>query len=335
MKKLSLIILLLLSLVLSFSGCDYIARHQGYTGGSYDRSVKNAPTTIKSEELEYFRYNTFIPDAKDIPYSGRLEFRLEKTRKGALCSGIGGHDTSSGLRFDFEFLAPQSSLKELAKILDEENVARVNGTFSGAIGIPEGLGAEISASYRSGEVIRAEVNDRPLLLNKSDLAIYYFFLDLARNENPDFIFNYKDYRLFSSAYSGFSRLESGDGVWAFEFPYYGLGMHIYKDGQLENETSLRGEGWNLYNSEDGNLGPYKYFESREGRLWGIDEKGQEEILPFVQLDFCPYCSELIELRQEELDLEELTCPNCNNDIEIDFYTVEKDYGFFTLKKIED
>lgn len=161
------------------------------TGGHVDYSDPNAPKTIESKEITSFTYSFFIHSSdyewdfddesyREILYNN-CTFSLEREEEGARCIGSGysqyGDDT-----FDFEFLADLSALDDLQSIIDQYKLATSNGIHERTIGIPEGLGADLTVKYASGERIDAYDNAGPVINKDANLALYNFFIDLAREE---------------------------------------------------------------------------------------------------------------------------------------------------------
>ncbi len=179
----TLIPLLILSTI--FFGCMFKRGNISgirETGGAYDYSKKLAPKTIKSKEIISFEYSFPISGLgewaiRKIPLT-YCTFTLIRNGEEALCTGEGRYH--SEIEFDFDFNTDFSALEKLQFLVDEYNLATVNGIDKGSHGIPEDFNSRLKVLYESEEKIFAADNSGSILSDQANIAIYDFFMKLAK-----------------------------------------------------------------------------------------------------------------------------------------------------------
>lgn len=203
-------------------------------GGGYNYTNKNAPKFINSTEIMsfYYVFNTHTLNAwygRNIPYR-RCEFSLVRNENDATFKGVSLDREDN---FEFEFSVPLSVLDDLDVIIKENNLAKVNGHHEGAIGIPPNLGARFEVFYASNERIYANDNRGDVLNGIDTLALYTFFLDLARNEDEEHMI--KEERIWEPHKVLKGRYETKDKTRAIEFS--NSGVLIYENDKLVEEAT--------------------------------------------------------------------------------------------------
>jgi hypothetical protein len=159
-------------------------------------------------------------------------------------------------------------------IIKEHDIAAASGINRGAIGIPEDQGASLRVKYASGEVIYAEDNRGDVLYGGDTLALYKFFLALAREENEDFIVEDEVFWEPHNVLKG--RFEDRDGSKALEFESYAIS--IYEDGNLVEKSSYFIYPNKITSSKvgrsDESFKDYLYFSWNGEYLYGETKEGE-------------------------------------------------------------
>lgn len=270
------IIIPIVAVGLLLIGCK-ANRHpsQGGTGGNFDHTNHNAPKTISSKQITSFEYtfntsnlNQFYD--RNIPYQG-CTFCLVREEDGARCKGFSTGFSGYFAMFDFEFLAPLSSLDDLQVIIDEHNLAKVNGVNEGSIGIIEDYISRFQVKYESGESIFAYNNAGPVLSDQATIDLYDYFLSLGKKESKLFIYSDEEFWELHGVLWG--RFASRDGKKALEFKDFAVS--IYEDEELIDDTLYYIQADTLYNRLDETFTSYEYFVWRDGTLSGIGKDGAE------------------------------------------------------------
>lgn len=284
MMRLQIYLLIpILVLILILTGC-IIGKGDGSmfsnnveTGGSYNYTDKNAPKTIESKEITFFEvafttYDLNENHDRHIPYDP-CQFNLVREGDGVQVSGNGGWGTGYFALYDFKFRADSSVLAELQAIIDKHELAKVNGINEGAIGIPGGLGSKLVVKYETGESISASDNRSAVINSAAALDIYDFFVNLARAENPKFI--YSDDAFWDLHDKLWGHYETVDGKWALDFSDYQF--DIYDQGEKLEYIAYYIQADKIYSryTEDGSFYDFSHLEWREDKLFGILIDGGE------------------------------------------------------------
>ena len=252
----------------------------GGTGGSFDHTNRNAPKTIASKQITSFEYrfntgnlNQFHD--RNIPYQG-CTFRLVGEEDCARCTGCSAGYSGFFAMFNFEFLAPLSSLDDLQAIIDKHNLAKVNGVNKGFIGIVEDYTSRFEVKYESGESIFAYNNAGPVLSDKATMDLYDYFVALAKKGSNSFIYTDEEFRELHSALRG--RFESRDGKKVLELRNFEVS--VFEDERLIDDVPYYLEANTLYNRIGETFTSYEYFVWGDGTLFGMGKDGTEtEFIP--------------------------------------------------------
>lgn len=248
---------------------------RGETGGSFDHTNHNAPKTITSKQIASFEYTFNTSNLnqfhdRNIPYQG-CTFRLEREVDGARYTGVSGGFAGYFAMFNFEFLAPSSSLDDLQIIIDKHNLARVNGVYKGSIGIVEDCTSRLEVKYESGERIFAYDNGGPVLPDVATIELYDYFVTLAKNEKSNLVYSDEEFWELHGVLWG--RFKSGDGRKALELQNFEVS--IYENEELIDGTLYYIEADKLCNRLDETFTFYKHFVLRNGTLFGVGLDGTE------------------------------------------------------------
>ncbi|MGI6168722.1 MAG: hypothetical protein ACOYI4_03260 [Christensenellales bacterium] len=190
MKWLGMLVAALVVCLL-FAGCyekEKDASEFGGTGVVRDWTNPDAPKSITSKEINLFEYEF---NCDFFRYYGRMNqydycsFSLVRQQEGALCTGWGYGEGDAA--FEFEFVAPLSSLDALQALVFEYDLAKANGTDVTVEGIPEHMGSRLSVEYASGESIYAYDNRSGVMGGTASLALFDLFLGLAGDAGDDFL----------------------------------------------------------------------------------------------------------------------------------------------------
>jgi len=269
-------VLAILLLLIFFIIIPHFKNKKEKTGGSFDRTNHLAPKTITSKDINSFEYAFSIYDAnhrfgRDTIYN-YCTFNLEVEGDEVRCIGS-GYGKGSDDSFSFDFLTSKTTLESLQSILDQYQVASVNGINRGAIGIPQDLGASIRVTYASGERINASDNRGALLSDEANAKIYDFFINLAKKENDTFIETGDvDWDLYNFLQN---KLESKDKKRTLVFQERDVLVYEGNElwGQSEYGIAL-GDDFIQLIPKDNSLRPYLFFNWSDNRLFSEEVDGK-------------------------------------------------------------
>ncbi len=264
-----------LVLCLMLNGCSAKDRDKEETGGIRDWTNLDASKSIQSEEIIAFKYefnssfSWYYDRQTAYDYCSLSMMRQED---GALCRIWGLRDGYYRL-FDFEFTAPLSSLNALQALIDEHDLAKVNGISKTTYGIPEYLGSSLRVEYASGERIYAYDNNDDVISIQATLALFDFFRNLARDAGRDFLHTEEEIQNFQTHIAGLWK----DMDSTVMLVIYGNVIKIYEGQTLLEDTTYFREYEKLYNERGKSVyfGRYVLFEWRDGSIVGIEENGAE------------------------------------------------------------
>lgn len=127
--------------------------------------------------------------------------------------------------------------------------------------------------YESGESISASDNRSAVIKTAAALDIYDFFVNLARAENPKFI--YSDDAFWDLHDKLWGPYETADGKWVLDFSDYQF--DIYDQGEKLEYIAYYIQADKIYSryTEDGSFYDFSHLEWREDKLFGILIDGGE------------------------------------------------------------
>jgi len=148
-----------------------------------------------------------------------------------------------GLKYDTDKL---DILKELNRIIKDNDVSKENGFYHNTAGLPPGIGDSIEVTYDSGERIYKISNQFPVVGEEIGKLFYDEFHKLAIDNGFDFTTDKSNVDLYNDA-----TVEYLQGTWEgshfrreYKMIFEGSHIKIYKDGELTDDTDyVIHEGW--------------------------------------------------------------------------------------------
>lgn len=174
MKKLTAILIIMLTFAMLPFACTPKPEPEPITGGTTDQTDPNAPKTIESKEIERFEATFCLAGEWS---EGRTDqfytFTVENNRKGAMVAAekVTGANT----------FASDAFLTQLQNIIDAYRLVENNGVYRVTAGLaPEYQECSVYVEYISGEKLTFTVNNDPDA--EWAKAVYLLFADLFARE---------------------------------------------------------------------------------------------------------------------------------------------------------
>lgn len=140
-------------------------------GGTRDRSDYNAPKTIKSEDMTYFKVSSSFIALSERPEYTRIFAYAAKCDAGVIASVSYSNDQNmfqqDGEKYSATALVPADVLKSLNKIVKDYDFAKNNGHSHYVNGLPDNFGGSVVINYASDEYICFDDNQSSIISPKA------------------------------------------------------------------------------------------------------------------------------------------------------------------------
>lgn len=182
--KILMISLLNLLMIFNLGGCT----KQAESGGTIDNTDKNAPKEIKSKEIINFSVNFYLQDRWKKDDNHYFYFEIKENEEGDLIAS----ETISKISYK----ADEELLNGLQKIIDEEELVKLNGTDRYTAGLPsEYQPSRLSVLYASDEKLNITTNNNPT--SPWAIKVYTLFAEWFLDKGIDDLYPKKEESLIN------------------------------------------------------------------------------------------------------------------------------------------
>lgn len=147
-------VLLCVSAIFGLGGCKKEWKTEPIAGGITDHTDYNAPKVIESKEIAEFYASFYLRDRWTAANRHTFAFQVKNDDDG----GLTASEKNSGISFP----ADETLLSALQTVIDEQELAAMNGVDRITAGLPpEYQACTLRVNYKSGETLTFTVNNDP------------------------------------------------------------------------------------------------------------------------------------------------------------------------------